>query len=255
MLYNRFFYIAIIALGSLNSCYHKELHYSFDASYGGVNSGASCYYLAHIREFQRPKGITTFPDGGLSRDVRQLFGLFKTDTLSNSTILIAGLGNVVGWPSSYSTRLVKNDSHIAIGIVNVTQPDSISGIYLYNISTGKLEKYSKQSALPTLSQNGSLMAYCVINRLVIDDYSSRTTLYSYLLNFEPVFVSWKSDNELYLFLSNPFSVKVLNTATGKTTDSDLKYIKNYDQAVDITTILRVFRGSKLEPREILDKYY
>jgi len=255
MLYKKNFFTTIVALCFLSSCYHKELHYSFDASYGGVNAGTSCYYLAQINEFQLPKGISNFSDGRISRDVRQLFGLFKTDTLTNSTILVSRIGGVTGWPSGYSTRLDKKDSYIAIGIVNTTQPDSINGIYLYNIKSSKLEKYSKESAFPSLSQNGSLMVYCIINRLVIDNYSSKTTLFSYLLNFEPVFVTWKSDDELYLFLSNPFSVKVLNISTGKTSDSDLKYIKNLDQEVNVTQINRIFKSEQEQLKILLDKYY
>jgi hypothetical protein len=255
MLYNRVLYIAIIILSTLNSCYHKELNYSFDTSSGGVVSGSSCYYLAHVREFQMPKGISTFPDGGMSRDVRQLFGLFKTDSLTNSTILITRMGEVVGWPSRYATRMEKNDSYIAIGIVNVTQRDSISGIYLYSIKSGKLIKYSKEQALPALSSSGSLMAYCIKNRLVVDDFSSKTTLFSYLLNFIPVFVTWKSDHEIYIFYTDPFRVKVLDISTGKTTNTDLKYIKNYNQELDISTINRMLKITPESSKEILDKYH
>ncbi|GEM_PF-1896410 len=245
----------LIALCTLSSCYHRELHYSFDTSYGGVISSSSCYYLANVREFKMPKGISTFPDGGVSKDVRYLFGLFKTDTLTNSTVLVAKLGKVVEWPSRYSTRLDKNSSHIAIGILNVTQADSICGIYLYNLKNNKLQRYSKESALPAFTRNGLLMAYCIKNKLVIDDYSSKNTLFSYLLNFVPEFVTWKSDNEIYLFLSNPFRVKVLNISTGVTTDTRLKFIKNFDQEIDINQINRKIKDSSKESKAILDSSF
>ncbi len=202
-----------------------------------------------------PKGIRRCPDGVIPRDIRHLFGLFKTDTLTNSTILVTRLGAVVGWPSKYSTRMDKNSSSIAIGIVNVTQPDSINGIYLYSLKRDQLEKYSRAGAFPSLSSNGTQIAYCIKNKLVIDDFTSKTTLFSYLLNFDPVFVTWKSDIEIYLFLSNPFSVKVLNFSTGKTSDTDLKYIKNYDQGIDLEKISKIFNGADLESKVLLDKYH
>ena len=203
--------------------------------------------------FKNQKALVPFLMAGMSKDVRQLFGLFRTDTLTSSNILVTKLGNVVGWPSRYSTRVGKNPWYIAIGIMNVTQPDSIDGIYLYNFKNEKLEKYSKVGALPSLSGSGSLMAYCIHNKLVIDDYESKNTLFSYLLNFEPVFVTWKSDNEIYIFFSNPFRVKVLNIKTGLTSDSRLKYIKNFDQEVGIERISKIFKGSPKGLKEILDK--
>jgi len=245
---------AIIFLSIFYSCYHKELNYSFNSSSGGVVEGTSFYYLANVREFQLPKGIRRCSDGGMSRNIRLLFGLFKTDTLTNSTILVTRLGEVVGWPSKYSTRLDKKGSSIAIGIVNVTQPDSINGIYLYSLKRDQLEKYSRAGAFPSLSSNGTQIAYCIKNKLVIDDFTSKTTLFSYLLNFDPVFVTWKSDIEIYLFLSNPFRVKVLNFSTGKTSDTGLKYIKNYDQEVDAEKINKFFRSSAQEPKVLLDRY-
>jgi len=255
MFYNRKNMIALLFISILCSCYHKELQYSYDTSSGGVVVGSSFFYLAKVREFQIPKGISRFPDGGMSRDIRQLFGVFKTDTLSNSTILVARLGDVVGWPSRFSTRIGKNSNYIAIGIMNVTMPDSINGIYLYSLNNEKLNKYINDGALPALSNSGTYLAYCIRNRLYIDDCSSKTTLYSYLLNFDPVFVSWKSEDEIYLFLSNPFKVKILNISTGKTTDTDLKYIKNYNQEIDINKIIRTLRKTSSDPKEILDKYY
>jgi hypothetical protein len=255
MLYNSKFYLVLIILWLLTSCYHKELHYAFDPSYGGVVAGPSCYYLANVREFKMPKGISTIPDGGMSKDVRQLFGLFKTDTLTNSTVLISRLGKIVGWPSRYSTRIDKNSSFIAIGIINVTQADSVSGIYLYSFKSEKLEKYSKKGALPALSKDGLYLAYCINNKLVVDDYSTKTKLFSYLLNFEPVFVTWKSADEIYLFISNPFRVKVLDLSTGRTSDSNLRYIKNFDQEFDIHKINKAIGGSAEISKAILDKYY
>ena len=137
--------------------------------------------------------------------------------------------------------------------MNLTQADSISSIYLYNLKRDKIEKYSREGALPALSKNGTFMAYCIKNRLVVDDYSSKTKLFSYLLNFDPVFVTWKSEKEIYLFLSNPFSVKVLDFTTGKTYDTDLKFIENFDQEVDIEKISKIFNGSTPESKSILDK--
>lgn len=255
MFYNRKNIIALLFISILCSCYHKELLYSYDTSSGGVVVGSSYFYLAKVREFQMPKGISRFPDGGMSRDVRQLFGLFKTDTLSNSTVLIARLGDVVGWPSRFSTRVEKSNHYIAFGIINVTMPDSVNGIYLFNLKEGKLVKYSKNGALPAISSYSSNIAYCIRNKLCIDDYTSKTLLFSYVLNFEPVFVSWKSEDEIYLFLSNPFEVKILNISTGKTTNTDLKYIKNYNQEIDINRIIETLRKTSSDPKEVLDKYY
>lgn len=255
MTYRRIVFFAFITLETLSSCYHRKLNYSFEPSYGGVISGSTCYYLAQVREFQMPKGISTLPDGGISRDVRQLFGLFKTDTLSNSTVLITRLGNVMGWPSRYSTRLERNNSLIAIGIENITQPDSVSGIYLYNLKSGKLIKYSKEVGLPALSKGSSLIAYCIKNRLVVEDYSTKTKLFSYLLNFVPVFITWENDNEINIYFSDPFRVMVLDINTGRVSESKRKYIKNYDQEIDINKLNRIFKGSVDQPKDILDKNY
>jgi len=96
MFYNSKRLIPIIFLSILYSCYHKELNYSFDTSYGGVVVGSSYYYLANVSEFRRPKSIRKLPDGGIPKGVRHLFGLFKTDSLSSSTVLITRLGDIDG---------------------------------------------------------------------------------------------------------------------------------------------------------------
>jgi hypothetical protein len=255
MLYNSKNFLALIFLCLLSSCYHKELQYSVDPSYGGAVAGSSCYYLANIREFRMPKGISTIPDGGSAKEVRHLFGLFKTDTLTNSTILVTRIGEVVGWPSRYSSRLEKSSSYIAIGIINVTMPDSISGVYLLNLKTEKLEKYLKEGALPALSKSGTLVLYCHHNKLVVEDYLTRNKLFSYFLNFEPVFVTWKSENEIYLFISNPFRVKVLNISTGVTSNTGERFIKNFDQQVGIHEIHNFMKSSPEDLKELLDKYH
>lgn len=255
MLYNRFLYLAIVILSTLTSCYHRELVYSFDTSHGGVTYGGSYYYLAQAREYQLPKGISRFPDGGVPRDIRIMFGLYKTDTISKSTTLVSQLSNPTGWPSRYSTRLDKNSECIAIGIVNATLTDSLCGIYLYDFKSGKLNRYSKVSGLPALCSTGNQMAYCVMNKLVVDDYPSKTTLYSYLLNTAPVFVTWKSNNEICIYFFNPKVVKILNTSTGKNPSSDLKYRPNYDQEIDISQINKLLKGNPDLAKEMLDKYH
>lgn len=227
----------------LTSCYYRELHYSFETSHGGVKVDSSYYYLAQVREYRLPKGISRFPDGGVSREIRQLFGLFKTDSIEKTTVLVAKLNDLIGWPVRYSTRLEKNDSYIAIGIINVNLPDTINGIYLFSVKDGSLRKYSGEKSLPSISNQASRIAYCVGNKLVIDDYSSNTTLFSYLLNATPVFISWKNDREILLFYANPFHVKILNLDNGKVSPTDLKYIPNYNQELDATTINRLIRES------------
>jgi len=215
--------------------------------------GSSQYYLANIREFKKPKGISTFPDGGMPKEIRHLFGLFKTDSFTNSTILVTKMGDVVGWPSKYSTRMDHSSSYIAIGIMNVTQPDSASGIYLYNLKNEKFEKFSKTGALPALSKNGKLLAYCIHNKLIVNDFLSKNTLFSYLLNFEPVFVTWKSDDEIYIFFPNPFRVKILNISTGRIIDSSTRYLKNFDQELGIDEINNHYNDSAKDFKVILDK--
>jgi len=247
--------LLFLSLLIFTSCYHKELFYSFDPSYGGITSGTSYYYLAHVREYKMPKGISTFPDGGMSKDVRQLFGLFKTDSITKSTILLSRLGDVVGWPSRYSTRLDKNSFCIAIGIENITFRDSVNGIYLYDFKSGKLDKYSKEAGLPALFDNSSLMTYCIENKLVVDDIASKTILYSYLLNVAPAFVTWKNDHEILIYFFNPTEVKILNTTTGKVIKSDLKYMKNFDQEIDIGQIKKIVKELTNLSRDILDQYH
>lgn len=245
----------LVSMMFLSSCYHKELHYSYIPSYGGVTDGSGYVYLAQAREFQMPKGISAFPDGGISKDVRSLFGLFKTDTITNSTILVTKLGSVVGWPSRYATRISKSGSYIAFGIVNLSKPDSICGVYLFDTKRNELIKYSGQGSLPSLSPEGSRMAHSIANRLVIEDFLTKTPLFSYVLNFNPVFVTWKSEQEILIFLSEPFRVKLLNLSTGKTTDTDFKYLTNYAQEIDISQISKLIKEESRLAKETLDKYY
>jgi hypothetical protein len=134
-------------------------------------------------------------------------------------------------------------------------PDSISGVYLLNLKTEKFEKYAKEGALPALSKNGSLILYCYHNKLVVEDYITRNKLFSYFLNFEPVFVTWKSENEIYLFISNPFRVKVLNISTGVTSNTGERFIKNFDQQVGIQKINNFLKSSPEDLKELLDKYH
>lgn len=248
------FIVLVFSVWILHSCYHKELQYSFTTSYGGVLSGSSEYYLAELKEFQNPKGISKFPDGGRSKMTKQLFGLYKTDTLANSTILVAKLGNVSGWPSRYSTRMEKNQEYIAIGIINVTTIDSVSGIYLYDLKKNTLQKYSSSSALPSISKYTSQLVYCIENRLIIEDYQTKTTLRSYLLNESPAFVNWKNENEIFLFYSKPFTVDILSLETGKIYKTDLDYITNYDQELNTTQLSKNIQFTQESLKEITKNY-
>ncbi len=246
--------IPILIILATYSCYHKELQYSFTPSKGGVSVGNTLIYLAEAKEFQTPKGISRFPDGGQSRVNKEMFGLFKTDTSTSTTVLIARLDNVSGWPSRYSTRLEKNLDYVAVGIINVTMKDSVNGIYLYNIKKGELQKYSNLGALPTLSADGYKMAYCNENKLIIEDIKFKTLLVSYLLNAKPAFLSWKNDSEILIFYSAPFSVELLNINTGKIIKTDLKYQPNYSQEFNATQINNIVRIQDNSIRELLSNH-
>lgn len=235
----------------LSSCYTRELYYSLEPSHGGVVVGSSYYYLAQVREFRLPKGISRFPDGGMSKETRQVFGLFRTDSLANTTQLVYQLPNVYGWPVRYSTRIDKNDSFIVFGIANVCFSDSLDGIYLYNLKNNGFTQYSKSKALPSISEFNQI-AYCVDNKLSVYDIDG-TQLFSYVLNSKPVFVDWKTDDEIYIYLSNPASVKMLKLSSGKTTNTELVYAPNYAQEKNKTQILKVISSSTPDLKELLNQ--
>ncbi|OFY64587.1 MAG: hypothetical protein A2V64_04805 [Bacteroidetes bacterium RBG_13_43_22] len=236
----------------LGSCYHKEPLYSFNISSGGVMIGSSCYYLAQVREYRNPKGISRFPDGGQTKEIRQLFGLFRTDTIHNTTVLATRFGDVHGWPVRYKTRLDKNDSLISIGIVNINLADSVNGIYLYNFDSGKTLKYSAAKALPSLSKTGTQIAYCNNKTVLVEDYSSNTSTARYLLETEPVFIDWEIENGILLFCSDPFRVMKLDLRTGTVSSSDMKYIANYSQELGVTEIRSIVSKSIPDLEKLLD---
>ena len=236
----------------LNSCYYRELVYSFDRSTGGVYAGSSCYYLARVREYRNPKGISRFPDGGQVKVLRQLFGLFRTDTLSNRTEMAVKLTDVKGWPSRYKTRLEENGTVIAVGILNISFPDSVNGIYLYNLVSGRILKYSGEGDMPTLSKSGTRIAYCNDSIVFIEDYSDKALIARYHLDVDPVFITWGNDDEIYLFCYNPFRVMVLDLNTGSVNQSELEYIRNYDQEVGATEIRKIVERSSPDIKRFLD---
>ena len=237
----------------LGSCYHKEINYSFTTSYGGVVVGSSYYYLAQIREYKMPKGISRFPDGGMSKELRQQFGIYKTDSIDKSTMLVAQMNDVQGWPVRFSSRIEKNNELIAIGLKNINLADSVDGIYFLNLKNGKFERYNHEKALPSLSPLKSEIAYCIGNKLCIDDFETHTALFCYVLNSEPVFVTWKNESEILLYFSNPFNVKILDINDGKVRQTDLKYISNFGQELNATQINNLIRESKPDLKKILDK--
>jgi hypothetical protein len=244
--------IILLAITMIPSCYQKELFYSFDTSYGGVIVGSSCYYLAQVREYKSPKGISRFPDGGQSKEIRQLFGLFKTDSMSKSTIMVTRLPEIHGWPSRYATRMEKKGSYIVIGIINVTLPDSINGIYIYDLKKDEIRKYCEKKALPSISQDGTQIAYCYDNKLMIDDFPTHTSLASFHITPEPVFLTWKSKEEILLFFSDPFRVMVINVISGNITASDLKYIPNYGQDANATDIKNFVKQTSPDLKGLLN---
>ena len=246
------FIVLIISLSILSLCYHRPPVCSFEISSGGVLVGSSCYYLAQVREYRNPKGISRFPDGGQVKEIRQIFGLFKTDSISRITVLATRFGDVYGWPVRFKTRLEKNRSDIAIGIVNINLPDSINGIYLYNISSGKIMKYSDEEALPALAITGSQIAYCSNKILSIEDYSSKTYAATYPVEITPVFISWSGEQEILLFCSEPFRVLKLNLETGKIDSSDMDYIANYKQELGTTEIKNMVKIPSSDLWRLLD---
>lgn len=223
----------------LTSCYTRELYYSFEPSHGGVTVGTSYYYLAQIREHRMPKGISRFPDGGMSKETRQVFGLFCTDSVANKTTLVFQMSNIYGWPVRYSTRFDKNETFIVFGISNVSFPDSIDGIYLFSLKNSDLRRFSNSKALPSISEINQI-AYCVENKLSIDDLDG-TNLFSYILNDKPVFVDWKDSDEIYVFNTNPIRVHIINISLGKTILTDKEYPRNYGQENSKSDILRVVK--------------
>lgn len=244
--------IVIISSSILNSCYYRQPIYSFEQSSGGVLSGSSCYYLAQVKEYRNPKGISRFPDGGQTKEIRQLFGLFKTDSISGITVLEARLGDVYGWPVRFKTRLEKNNSDIAIGIVNINQPDSVNGIYLFNIDSGKILKYSDEEALPALAITGSRIAYCSNKILSVEDYSSKAPAATYPVEITPVFISWSGEQEILLFCSEPFRVLKLNLLTGRVDSSEVNYLANYKQELGAAEIHDMVKMTSSDLRRLLD---
>lgn len=100
----------------LSSCYTRETcTIPLSLSHGGVVVGFSYYYLAQVREFRKPKLLgAALPDGGMSKETRQVFGLFRTDSLANTTQLVYQMPDIYGWPVRYSTRIDKNDSFYSV---------------------------------------------------------------------------------------------------------------------------------------------
>jgi hypothetical protein len=238
----------------LSSCHSIKPEFSFKVSSGGIMIGSSCYYLAQIREYRNPKGISRFPDGGQTKELRQLFGLFRTDTTDHCTVLAARFGDVSGWPVRYKTRLEKNGSDIAIGIVNINFPDSVDGIYLYSYKTGEIHKYSDVKALPALFKTDSLIAYCSGKTLSVEDYRDKKREEVFQLDVDPVFISWRDEGILLLFCSDPFRVMEFNLKTGTAVSSDLKYVTNYNQEVGASEISRIVKRASPDLRRILDSY-
>lgn len=245
--------VIITLIAMLNSCYYRELQYSFERSGGAVIAGSSCYYLGQVKEFRRPKGISRFPDGGQIKEIRKIFGFFLTDTISNTTIIAAKLPPVRGWPSWFKTRLEKNETDIVIGIANIITHDSVNGIYLYNIKSGKLTKYSEDGVLPAISETTTLLSYCIDSTLYIEDYSGRSLVSKYYLDVDPVFVTWVGDAAILLFCHDPFRVMELDLNTGIVVDSDMEYIRNYDQELNATEIRKIVEKSTPDLKEILDQ--
>ncbi len=245
----KLYFVSVVLGLLLSSCYTRELYYSFEPSHGGVTVGSSYYYLAQVREYRMPKGISRFPDGGMSKVTRQVFGLFKTDSLENSTKLVYKLPDVYGWPVRYSTRIDENDSFVVFGIVNVSFPDSLDGIYLYNLKNKSFSRYSKSKALPSISEFNQI-AYCIDNKLSVDDIDG-TQLFSYILNSIPAFVDWNTNDEIYIYFSNPNSAQMLQLSTGKTSSTDFNCISNYAQEKSKSQILKVIKTSNPDLRELL----
>lgn len=214
--------------------------------------GSSCYYLAQVREYRNPKGISRFPDGGMSKEIRQLFGLFKTDTISKSTLLVARLGDVNGWPVRYKSRLEENGKDIAIGIININLPDSINGIYLYNLNSGRIIKYSDAEALPALLKTGTKIAFCNNKTMSVEDYYDKTLVNSYPVDIEPVYISWGNENRILLFCYDPFRVMELDLESGTVLSSATEYISNYNQEVRATEISDMVEKTSPDLKNLLN---
>lgn len=242
-------FVSVVLGLLLSSCYTRELYYSFEPSHGGVSVGSSYYYLAQVREYRLPRGINRFPDGGMSKETRQVFGLFRTDSLANTTQLVYQMPDIIGWPVRYSTRIDKNDSFVVFGIANVSFADSLDGIYLYNLKSNIFTRFSKDKALPSISEFNQI-TYCIENKLSVDDLDG-TQLFSYILNSKPVYVDWNTDDDIYIYFSNPNAVQMIKLSTGKTTNTDLNYISNYAQEKSKGQILRVIKSSNPDLKELL----
>ena len=237
---------------SMISCYNKTVEYSIETSYGGTVSGPFYYYMAEIKEYRSPKGISRFPDGGMSKILRKQFGIYRTDTINLKTSTVALFPQVSGWPSGYTTRMDSNDSCIVVGIYNLTAPDATDGIYLISTENGAIRKYNNLRAFPAFSPVQSEMAYCIGNNLIIDNYEKDSTILSFKLKSEPVFIEWNSENLILLFCSEPFRTEEIDIKHGMIRDSKLKYVSNYAQELDAGQIRKMIKISKPDFKEMLD---
>ncbi len=199
---------------SLASCYQKEVCYSFTPLKGGVRVEGSVYYLAQAREYR----LSKFPSG-IAKEQRQVFGLFRTDTAERSTTVAAQLADICAFESCYKSHLEHGDSFIAFGVYNVAYPDSVDGVYLFNLKRNSLTRITRAKSLPSMLPNGSLIAYFSGNRLIIDEVATRTTLVSYLLTRAPDLVSWKDAKTLLLCYPDAQTVQTLNLETGRIADT------------------------------------
>jgi hypothetical protein len=236
--------ILLLILMILPSCYQKEIHTSFKPSDGGAMEGTNLYFLAQAREYRLPKGISRFPDGGRARELRQVFGLYVTDTLSGSTGLLYRLPDIQRWPAGYSTRLEAKSGLVVFGIRELSPPSVTgtpayagNGIYLHTPATGVTGKITVTPALPTLANGGGAIAWFENDTLTTLERS--TGQYSvFPVKANPAFIRWENPEYLLFYRRDTAQTLVFSFKDSELRTSQEPYLTHYGQAVKRSVILK-----------------
>lgn len=239
-------------------CYSEEVLITEKCSPGtyGPDDNTILFFKS-VKVFHESKGLARLPDGGPIDVLHYNVSLYSYDTISSNLKKITNLGELMGYPSQWKSRLSSGDQTISFslqylspGLGTIAETSEFKpGIYYLFASDNELKRFSKEGTMADVSPDGKKICYLTendsIDKIKIADLTTKKVRSIKTPdNLELAYLEWDKAGEnllLYAGYKNKegFGVEKLNLMNEKISSTSLPYKMHWGQEVMISEVKRL----------------
>lgn len=253
--------IFTLILTILEGCYSEEVLITEKSSHGTFGpDDHTILFFKTVKAFHESKGLARLPDGGPIDIIYYDVSLYSYDTISSYLKKITSLGELMGWPSQWKSRLSSGDQTISFslqylspGLGTIAETSEFQpGIYYISENSRKLQRFSKEGEKVDVSPDGKKICYFSerdsVSEIKIAGLTTKNVRKIKLPeNIELAFLEWDKTGENLLLYTGykdkkGFGVEKLDIENETITSTSFPYKKHWGQEVLISDVKRHTTG-------------